>query len=310
MSINVYRLKFSKKETSMKDFKFEVGKSYQNMKGPYEVLSIKGDGMRIRWDTGEEATTTKSFQRRVIERMQYERELKEKAQLESKNAAKRKTTSNAKDFEGLEEMDFSGKVSGTTWRRRRYGLGGAVSVSSKSDAQAIKSWAVSRKPMIHWANVEHYNVKNRSSQAKFFATIDKIALTFGFGIERSGGAEDAENDWNAFVTWLKDIENDAWLKEIAAEQKLSVFIYGNKTTVSDTIIAQEGRWSLCRKKGREELESLWSFLESLPGGIRMNLQIAQRVEKEGAIARKGKIARDIEQLFEMLMPLYEASAVF
>jgi hypothetical protein len=45
----------------MKNFKFEVGKKYENMKGSYEVLSIKGEGMRIRWDTGEEITTTKSF---------------------------------------------------------------------------------------------------------------------------------------------------------------------------------------------------------------------------------------------------------
>lgn len=295
----------------MKNFKFEVGKKYENMKGPYEVLSIEGDGMRICWDTGEETTTTKSFQRKVIERMQQERELQEKARLKAKSAAKRNAdaASNRKRFEGLKEKDFSRKVSGTTWRRR-HGLGGAVSVCLKSDAHEIKSWPVSRKPIIHWADVQHHNLKGLSSQANFFAAIDETVLTFGFAVERSGRAKDAESDWNAFVAWLKDIENDAWLKKTAAEQNLSVFIHRNKAAFSDTIMVEDGRWSLCGKKGREELESLPNFLEGLPAGTRVNLKIAQRVQKKDAIARKGKIAKDIEQLFETLMPLYEASAVF
>ncbi len=295
----------------MKNFKFEVGKKYENMKGPYEVLSIEGDGMRICWDTGEETTTTKSFQRKVIERMQQERELQEKARLKAKSATKRNAdaASNRKRFEGLKEKDFSRKISGTTWRRR-HGLGGAVSVCLESDAHEIKSWPVSRKPIIHWADVQHHNLKGLSSQANFFAAIDETVLTFGFAVERSSRAKDAESDWNAFVAWLKDIENDAWLKKTAAEQNLSVFIHRNKAALSGTIMVEDGRWSLCGKKGREELESLPNFLEGLPAGTRVNLKIAQRVQKKDAIARKGKIAKDIEQLFETLMPLYEASAVF
>jgi len=42
------------------------------MKGFYEVLSIDGNTMRIRWETGEEINTTMSMQRQIIMRMERE----------------------------------------------------------------------------------------------------------------------------------------------------------------------------------------------------------------------------------------------
>ena len=38
----------------MSIIQFEVGQKYENMKGVYEVLSIEGNAMRIRWESGEE----------------------------------------------------------------------------------------------------------------------------------------------------------------------------------------------------------------------------------------------------------------
>ena len=40
----------------MKQIKFEVGESYKNEKGFFEVLGIKGPKMVIRWENGEELT--------------------------------------------------------------------------------------------------------------------------------------------------------------------------------------------------------------------------------------------------------------
>lgn len=56
----------------MNIIKFEVGDRYENMKGFYEVLSIDGNTMRIRWETGEEINTTMSMQRQIIMRMERE----------------------------------------------------------------------------------------------------------------------------------------------------------------------------------------------------------------------------------------------
>ncbi len=58
----------------MNGIQFEVGHQYENTKGAYEVLSIEGNDMCIRWQTGEEVATTVKMQRRIIERMQRERE--------------------------------------------------------------------------------------------------------------------------------------------------------------------------------------------------------------------------------------------
>ena len=60
------------KDPSLNDIEFEEGKKYENMKGTFEVLSLDGNTMKIRWENGEEITTTVSFQKRVIMRMNME----------------------------------------------------------------------------------------------------------------------------------------------------------------------------------------------------------------------------------------------
>jgi len=63
----------------MTDVKFEIGKKYENMKGVYEVLSIDRNIKRIRWDSGEEITTTVSLQSKIIMRMIREQRKREEA---------------------------------------------------------------------------------------------------------------------------------------------------------------------------------------------------------------------------------------
>ena len=56
----------------MTNIQFEVGEKYENRKGVYEVLSIQSDTMRIRWESGEEVTTTVTLQTQIIMRMRRE----------------------------------------------------------------------------------------------------------------------------------------------------------------------------------------------------------------------------------------------
>jgi hypothetical protein len=60
------------------DFTFKVGEIYENMKGSYEVISIRKNEMVIRWDDGNEIATTVDLQKRIIERMALEKESKER----------------------------------------------------------------------------------------------------------------------------------------------------------------------------------------------------------------------------------------
>jgi hypothetical protein len=56
----------------MSIIQFEVGEKYENMKGVYEVLSVEGNSMRIRWESGEEIMTTVTLQRQIIMRIRQE----------------------------------------------------------------------------------------------------------------------------------------------------------------------------------------------------------------------------------------------
>ncbi len=60
------------------DFNFEVGAIYENMKGSYEVISIRRNEMVIRWDNGDEIATTVALQKRIIERMALEKESRQR----------------------------------------------------------------------------------------------------------------------------------------------------------------------------------------------------------------------------------------
>jgi len=51
---------------------FEIGQRYTNRKGTYEVLEVEGNSMQIRWETGEEATTSVKMQIRILENMERE----------------------------------------------------------------------------------------------------------------------------------------------------------------------------------------------------------------------------------------------
>jgi len=91
----------------MNGIQFEVGQQYENTKGAYEVLTLDGYAMRIRWLTGEEVVTTVKMQRRIIERIQRERE---RRLIQSRALpAKRKTktpTKYGRKSEGLKASHF------------------------------------------------------------------------------------------------------------------------------------------------------------------------------------------------------------
>mgnify|MGYP007086454076 CR=1 FL=1 len=49
---------------------FSVGRRYKNRKGVYEVVSICGDEMVIRWDTGEQIATSINLQVKILQNME------------------------------------------------------------------------------------------------------------------------------------------------------------------------------------------------------------------------------------------------
>lgn len=287
----------------MNEIEFEVGGKYENMKGTYEVLSINDDTMQIRWETGEEAETDIDFQRRIIERMAFEQQLKNK---KAKKA--QKITGNGRSsFEGLKESDFSKKVSGTIWRRRSC-LGGVVKIFSESDRFDIKSWSIARKPMIQWADVQHRNPDIFHYQAKFFVRLNEDKLYCGYCIEHSKKVEENIGDWNRFINWLMDESNEQHLKELAFDKNLKIYHLNKDGDTVWEIHSTDNKWRL-NKKGQEKVfDSLPEFLNKFSeSSRRIDLQIAKSMDQKDVIAKGADIADDISAIFESLFPIYEAS---
>ena len=289
----------------MNQIEFEVGGKYENMKGTYEVLSINNETMQIRWETGEEAETDIDFQRRIIERMEFEQQ-----QLVEKKAKKAKKAAGGGrvKFEGLKESDFCKKVSGTIWRRRSC-LGGAVKVFSDSDRLDIKSWSIARKPMIQWADVRHRNSDIFNYQGKFFVRLNEDELYCGYCIERSKKADINLGDWDIFLAWLSDNANEQHLKDLAFDRNLSIYQFNKDGDIAWKIRSVDGHWQLDKKGQEKTLDSLPDFLKKLSeGSRRIDLQIAKAIDKEEVIEKGINIADDISGIFESLFPIYKASA--
>lgn len=291
----------------MTDIKFKIGQEHENRKGVYKVLDTDKDAICIRWESGQEVTTTAALQTRIIECIHQERAL-----LKAKKGGKCKRPQPpeyASKFEGLKEHDFSEDIAGATWRYYD-SLGGAVAVRLKSDKFDIASWPRCGFSTIHWADINHRRHDEFQLQAKFFARLDEKYLYFGFEIERSNQEKDVKDDWNAFIAWLRDAENDSWLNKVVSEHNCSIYDMKEEGAFTGAIMSAGGKWRLFNEGQEEEIESLADFLDDLTDGTWVDLQIAKTVEKNEVVTRDVEIADDIAGLFGRLMPLYEASAVF
>jgi hypothetical protein len=294
----------------MIDIEFKVGQEHENMKGVYKVLSIHKDTLSICWESGEEVTTPAALQNRIIERMQRERALIRGKKKGGKSKTKQpKLPKHVTKFEGLKEEDFARNLAGGAWRHHD-SLGGEVAVRLNPDESDIASWPRYGFSEIYWADFDHRCHDDSRLQARFFARLDKDSLYFGLCIGGANETEDAKDDWNAFIAWLKDPENESWLQKVVSEHDCSLYDIQEEQAFGGAIMSAGGKWRLSNEGKEQEIESLSDFLDGLAkNGTPVDLQIAQTVEKDKVVRRGVKIADDIARLFELMMPLYEACVV-
>ena len=291
------------------DIEFKVGSKYKNMKGTYEVISISGDVMVIRWENGQQMSTTIDLQRRIIDRIQREKD-NEEAQ-KKQNSPKHRNVKGAKkrgaDFKGFKASDFKNNVAGTNWRSRDC-LGGAVTERLSSDKFKFNSWAVYRIPAVHWADIKHRGRDNTWHQAKCFARLDETFLYYGFYIERPDDVTKENSDWNMFISWLRHEKNEIWLGEVAGKHNLEIYDLGEEC-FEGVIRSYREEWKIKNNEiDNEGIPSFANFLDTLPAEYWLDLHIARKVNRDEAVDKAERIADDISGLFEILMPLYEASA--
>jgi hypothetical protein len=111
------------------------------------------------------------------------------------------------------------------------------------------------------------------------------------------------------MAWLRDAENESWLHKLVSEQDLSIYDIKGEGAFTGTIVSGGEKWRWSNEDQEQEIESLAGFLDGLTDSAWVDLQIAKIVDKDEVVTRDVEIADDIARLFEMLMPLYEASAV-
>lgn len=287
------------------EIRFEVGEKYENMKGVFEVIAIHRDQMDIRWENGEEISTSIALQQRIIERMQHEKEM-EMEQLAQKKKAKAVTAKSRKPFSGFEPDDFSLVVSKTNWRGRGQ-LGGLVTRKLSSKVFKYNSWAVLRKPEIHWLDVKRQKQKNLAHQAKFYARVDDDYLYFGFHVPYHQPLPETY-DWRAVLAWLEKPENDAWLLKQCASHELTIRDLSGKG-FDGRLESQDEKWVHCQDNDATvEIGRLCEFLASMTKGDEIDLRIEKCMEKQAVITKQQGISADLVALFGSLAPLYDAAA--
>jgi hypothetical protein len=280
---------------------FEVGGRYENRKGPYEVISIDGPMMVIRWDSGEEVRTDIKGQAKVLRNMQRE--------LEEEQSKYRRTPGWYGDaFEGLEEKDFDQDVTGTRWRARE-ALGGLVAKNILSEGLNFNSWAIYGSPIIHWADVRRYARRDTHYQAKLFGRMWKDDFWAGFVVERSENPADSRQDWNAFLSWLEENENT--LKQTVEENDIQICDpYRTwEGSLTGTIHTSDGVWLHTRSETGEPepLDSLHGLLAGLSNDTWVDLVLIKVFEQSYAISRGRNIGTEIGELLTKLVDVYKAS---
>ena len=287
------------------EIEFTVDEQYENEKGIFTVISIHRGQMVIRWEDGEEIRTDIEFQRRIAERRHWEKhnvaaETGTAGRSSRKSAAARKKS----EFAGFVTTDFKKSAQGTTWRSRRY-LGEAITEKIQTARFTFKSWAFAHKPEMHVQDIKHHGSPVIDFQAKFFVRVDQQALYYGFLVARPVNTVDTPTDWEAFTGWLAREENEQMLRQIAAEEQLTVC--NNQNPASGILSAADDGWRINEGGQQPGKETLTAYINEIPETEPLDLEIAATVAKDDAVASGVDIAPKIAQLFTRLLPLYQAA---
>lgn len=299
---------------------FEVGNTYRNELGEYEVVSIKEPDMVIRYSDGGEREAEIAFQRRVWERIQDEEEIKlEAEQRKSKSKTKRRssTARYGAAFHGLAETDFQTSIKGTNWRARS-GLGGLLAVRlSTLSGRIFESRAVARQPRVFITLPYAAAPKAPSRKAKFILGLDEAKAYHGFYIEKNFDEMDDSWDWPQLITALGDdlalrhTLQDA-MEEYDLGWKITLFDSDHEFKSTAIVTAESGGLAL-RTEGNDQIRPLeWAdfvaYLDELDDEEWCDLYLVQSISKTNAIELGVAIADEIAAVWNALLPLYDACA--
>lgn len=283
---------------------FVVDGQYENEKGVFTVLSIQRDRMVIRWESGEEITTSIELQTRIAERRQWEKQKQEAEALAAKRSRQSGSAGKRTAFTGFAFTDFKSDVARTTWRSRNQ-LGEAIMKEIDTSQFNLNSWAFGHKPEMHVQDIKFHDGAQPDYQARFFVRVDPQALHYGFRVACPVDGDSGETDWDACCDWLAKPENEHTVHAIAVEDKL---IARNHTgSRFDQLVATDNGWKLDQNGKQSGEAALSEYLSDRSESSPVDLELAASIDKSDAVASGSEIAETIARLFTRLMPLYQAA---
>ena len=286
---------------------FRVGETYRNEKGEYEVTSINGPRMVVRWTDGSTWEGPVALQARIWERIQL------RDNPPPPPPPKPPPNEGGCDFEGLVDGDFQDGVTGTSWRRRG-SLGGLLAKQlSDTTPKDFESHSVPRQPAVHVARVGYYEREIKWRQPKFVLALDEAKATYGFYIEKSDEPMDDTWHWPKFLAALEggpalSQKIDAAMEKHALEWQ--VFLPRDSGIAARVVLSGSKLIWTPQPEG-EPVEMLWQDfferLRAIPPDQYCDLYLATDMPKADAIAAKRGLADKVVAVYRALLPLYDAS---
>jgi hypothetical protein len=293
---------------------FEVGKLYRNRKGEYEVVSLDGPRMVIRYADGSVLQTRVDLQARIWRNIQTEARVERETQrAQAQKRLKRRGARRGLDFQGLGDHDFQKGVAGTSWRARTSFGGRLAERMTSSTAHFFQSWAIYRKAEVHIAQPVHYNSREKAKVAKFVFDLYEKGSWYGFLIEKNNGPMDSTWHWPNMIEALSSgarLQEEIEQAMRAHDLRWQLYVWGDGSLVEQIRAAEEG---LMREvpAQQEREESTWTDfvddLRSLDAEVWHSLLLLVNMSKEKALAAGPGLVDPVAEVLKSLLPLYEAS---
>jgi hypothetical protein len=300
---------------------FEVGKTYRNRAGEYVVLSIDGDTMKIRYAGGGTLETNVDIQARIWENIQFEKQMARseerrvqarEARLEARRRTQRART--RPKFEGFEEDDFEAKGRGIAWSSRKE-LGRVLAYELNHRTKGdFGYWIIPREEGVHLGRKKHFERDDRDSIAVLFVRTDEDGVFYGLRVSRPPGKVDPQGHWASFLTALsQDAQMHGSLRSAMGAHGLYLDVYAMQTSYGQvariTVEDQDFLWqhetadqAVARPM---DWEAIVDYLQDIAPGKRCDVFLRQRIARDEALTAGAGISKDIADVLESLVPLYD-----
>ena len=287
---------------------FEVGETYRNNLGEYEVISIDEPDMTIQLEDGRTIETTVKLQARIWKRVKWGETPQEADQA---RAAPR--TSSQVQVQGAEGQGLPIGVKGTSWRART-GLGGLMADKlTEKTPYDFQSYAVYGRPENHIVLPDYYDKKRPLEERQICLGSQRGTRPLRF-LHREEADPEKVWDWSRFVEALstdEDLQDDT--EETMRQMNLHWELYsgeegdeflGRAKIADDETIEWEGADGEIQTLTWETFADL---LQELDEDTWYHLYLCDVMEKDETIEQARRIAELTTDIFRMLLPLYEAS---